>query len=85
MGSDPTKWANQLETDLRNFYTNDGLDFVGGFSSSHDTNEFILVFYERPHFARDFEFNLAVEVHYELQREKDVQELLNERNSNEDL
>ena len=58
MGNDPTKWAKQLENDLKNFYNNDGLDFIGGFSNARDFNDFVLVFYERPTFARDLDFNL---------------------------
>lgn len=83
MGTDNQYWASQLQNDLENFYTNEGLKIIGSFSHPYDLTKFQLVMYQVEIFERSKKFDLEVEAVYSGLTANKLQELLNEKYFNE--
>ena len=65
IGKDPTKWSKQLLYDLKHLYIKDGLELIGAFFEEDTTNDFTFLYYERPSYYKDKEFQMSIEVLYD--------------------
>jgi hypothetical protein len=65
MGTDEKYWPSQLQNDLENFYCNEGVKIMGGYSNPDSLTSFKLVMYQVEMYERAKRFDLEVDCYDE--------------------
>ena len=82
MGENHEAWPSQLANDLENFYMNQGLQLIGGYSSSENQRELKFIMYNTiDNYNVTINFDLEVETLYGSINDKDFEFYLNAKYS----